>query len=144
MKLVVSSRNGFPPISGLEAWQITAKSASVGMTLLDRPDDRIVVACASKVFKQTPKGEILYPGPQAFTSAGLQMKAISGSVAPENTDLQDLVQGGAFLGACQKAEGQTITATFSVEQGQPYTISFFWVEFEYVTYLFLLQLGGKA
>lgn len=128
MKLVVSSVNGFPPISGLEAWQITAKSAFVGMTLLDRPDDRIVVACGSKVFQQTPAGEILYPGPLVFTSAGLTISAVTGSVKPDNADLDDLVVGGAFTAACTVAEGESITATFNVETGQSYMISFFWVE----------------
>ena len=76
VKLVVSSRQGFPPISGLEAWQITSKAAFVGMTLLDRPDDRVVVACGSKVFQQTPAGEILYPGPLVFSSAGLKILSL--------------------------------------------------------------------
>lgn len=124
----MSSLNGFPPISGLEAWQITSKSAFVGMTLLDRPDDRIVVSCASKVFRQTPAGEILYPGPQAFTSAGLQIRAAAGTVTPDHSDLNDLVEGGAFSGMCTTAAGETITATFNVQERQPYTISFFWAE----------------
>lgn len=128
VKLVVTSRNGFPPISGLEAWQITVKSAFVGMTLLDRPDNRIVVACGSKVFQQTPAGEILYPGPQVFTSAGLKLSTVAGPITPDNTDLDDLVQGGGFSGVCTAAAGQYITATFNVQQGEPYMISFFWAE----------------
>ena len=122
MQIVVSSLNGFPPISGMEVSQIKAKSGAVGMTLLDRADDHIVVACGSKVFQQSPGGEILYPGPEAFTSAGLTLTRIAATITPADPALADLVAGGAFREMCTTAAGGSITATFNVRKGQEYTI----------------------
>lgn len=126
--MTVSALNGFPPIAGLEAWQITAKSAAVGLTLLDRPDDHIVIACGSKTFKQTPAGEIVYPGPQAFTSAGVKISSTAGNVKAEDSELDDFVQGGIFNAVCTAKPGGPITATFNVQQGKEYTISLYWAE----------------
>lgn len=70
LQLSVSALNGFPPISGVEVWKVLKKAAAAGITLLDSPDDNIVVACGSKSFLQSPSGIVIYPGPEAFTSAG--------------------------------------------------------------------------
>ena len=128
MQIVVSSLNGFPPISGMEVSQITAKSGAIGMTLLDRADDHIVVACGSKIFQQSPGGEILYPGPEAFTSAGLTLTRIATTISPADPALGDLVAGGAFREVCTAAAGGAITATFNVQKGKHYTITPYFAE----------------
>jgi hypothetical protein len=115
----------------MEAWQIAAKSAAVGLTLLDRPDNHILVACGSKTFRQTPGGEIVYPGPQAFTSAGIKIFAVQAEIKPENSELEDLVQGGVFGAVCVSPAVGTITATFNVQTGQEYEVSLYWVETAY-------------
>ena len=122
MQIVVSSLNGFPPISGMEVSQIQAKSGAVGMTLLDRADNHIVVACGSKVFQQSPGGEILYPGPEAFTSAGLTLTRLTATITPADPALADLVAGGAFQEVCTASAAGAITATFNVKKGEEYTV----------------------
>eukprot|EP00892_Ulva_mutabilis_P000623 jgi/Ulvmu1/10561/UM065_0015.1 len=128
MQIVVSSLNGFPPISGMEVSQIKSKSGATGMTLLDRADNHIVVACGSKVFQQSPGGEILYPGPEAFTSAGLTLTRIATTITPADPMLEDLVAGGAFRELCTAAAGEVITATFNVQNGQEYTVTPYFAE----------------
>eukprot|EP00892_Ulva_mutabilis_P000625 jgi/Ulvmu1/10563/UM065_0017.1 len=128
MQIVVSSLNGFPPISGMEVSQVRTKSGATGMTLLDRADDHIVVACGSKVFQQSPGGEILYPGPEAFTSAGLTLTRITTSITPAAPALADLVAGGAFRDVCTAAAGGAITATFHVQSGEEYTVTPYFAE----------------
>ena len=70
LQVSVSALNGFPPITGLEVWKVLKKTAAAGISLFDSPDDRIVVACGSKLFQQSPSGVMIYPGPEAFSSAG--------------------------------------------------------------------------
>lgn len=111
--------------------QITAKSSAVGLTLLDRADDHIVVACGSKVFLQSPGGEILYPGPEAFTSADLSLSRIASVITPADPALADLVAAGAFREVCMTAAGGAITATFHVQDGQQYTITPYFAETSY-------------
>lgn len=128
LKVVVSALNGFPPLSGVEVWQLAAKAAAAGMHLLDRKDDRLVVACGAKGFRQSPRGEVLYPGPEAFTSAGLTLSAVGTTITPAEPALEDLVDGGLFKSVCTAPAGSGITATFNVQQAQDYSVLIYWAE----------------
>jgi hypothetical protein len=128
LQVSVSSLNGFPPISGVEVWHLHTKDAFAGLHLLDSADNHLVVARASKHFRQTPTGEVLYPGPDAFSSAGLTMSPAGAQVTPSEPSLGDLVAGGLFSTQCTAPAGTPITATFSVQQSQEYRVTIFWAE----------------
>ena len=124
--VAITSLNGFPPITGIEAYKIKTKTAASTRSLFDRADDHLLVDCGSLLFRQTPLGDILYPDTEAFTSFGLVRTRYDATVEATATDHVDLVDGGLFSSVCSSVEGP-LRAGFGVVVGALYSVSLYWV-----------------
>lgn len=125
--MTVTSLAGFPMLTGVESYKVNEKSEGEAQ-LLDRPDDRLTIACGSNVFSQTADGEVVYPGSEAFTGAGLQLTQFDAKQVASSEPAHDrLIQIGAFNSECYADTG-TITATVAVLPNEAYVLSFLYDE----------------
>jgi hypothetical protein len=121
----------------VEAYKVREKSQGDAQ-LLDRPDDKLTLWCGSHIFAQTADGEVIYPGSEAFTGAGLHLAQFDAKqVASSDPSHDQLIQLGAFNSECYADNGR-ITATFNVQPNEVYLLSFLFDELWYAsTYLWV-------